>query len=236
MTELLKFLNQHSAALTVLFTAAVTLSTVIYAILTGILVWETRRMREAQTEPKIDISLHPREDWINWIDLEIRNIGLGAAYDIQFTVTAETNTPATQAFVAQLVALNMIHRGLRYLSPRRELRTFFTSMADDFEAKSTARFRIHAKYQNASKKTYEDTYVLDFSEMVGLHQLGEPPMYRIASSLEAVQCQLQQVMGSGRQRVNAFTSDDRQQDREQLEQTGREVRSRQTPPDETRHE
>ncbi len=74
---MLEFLNKNAGALTVIFTAVVTLSTVVYAILTAALVKETRRMRQAQTEPKIEITLRPSDEWINLIRLHLKNIGLG---------------------------------------------------------------------------------------------------------------------------------------------------------------
>ncbi len=45
MNEILDFLNENAGALTVIFTAVVTLSTVAYATLTRVLVSETRKMR-----------------------------------------------------------------------------------------------------------------------------------------------------------------------------------------------
>lgn len=56
-SEVLDFLNKNSGALTVLFTAVVTISTVIYSVLTGKLVSETKRMRRVQTEPKIEVTI-----------------------------------------------------------------------------------------------------------------------------------------------------------------------------------
>ncbi len=82
--NLIQFLNQNSGALTVLFTGVVTVSTVVYAVLTAVLVSETKKMREVQTEPRIEITLHPFESAINIVRLHIKNIGLGPAEDIKF--------------------------------------------------------------------------------------------------------------------------------------------------------
>ena len=57
MNEILVFLNENAGALTVIFAAVVTLSTVSYAILTSVLVSETRNMREVQTEHTIQITI-----------------------------------------------------------------------------------------------------------------------------------------------------------------------------------
>jgi len=47
-----------------IFSALVAVSTMVYAVLTWKLVSETKKMREAQTEPKISVSIQPREEWI----------------------------------------------------------------------------------------------------------------------------------------------------------------------------
>ena len=52
---MLEFLSQNSGVITRIFTGVVTLFTVLYATPTAVLVAETRRMRQAQTEPKIEV-------------------------------------------------------------------------------------------------------------------------------------------------------------------------------------
>jgi hypothetical protein len=85
----LEFLNQNSGVFTIIFSAVVAIATMVYAILTWRLVSETRKMREVQTEPKISITIQPREAWINFIDMVIQNIGLGTAYNIKFKVNTD---------------------------------------------------------------------------------------------------------------------------------------------------
>jgi len=63
LEAMLEFLNQNAGALTVIFTTVVTLSTGVYAILTAMLVAGTRSMRQAQTEPKIEVTIRPRDEF-----------------------------------------------------------------------------------------------------------------------------------------------------------------------------
>jgi ABC-type Na+ efflux pump permease subunit len=58
---MLEFLNQNAGGIMVIFTGVVTLSTFLYAILTALLVAETSRMRQAQTEPRGEVIIKPRE-------------------------------------------------------------------------------------------------------------------------------------------------------------------------------
>lgn len=54
MQQFLDWLNENGGALSVLFAAVVMIATVVYARLTAKLVDETRFLRKAQTEPRID--------------------------------------------------------------------------------------------------------------------------------------------------------------------------------------
>lgn len=71
---------ENQGLVTLIFTAVVTLSTVVYAVLTAILVIETQRMRRAQTEPRLSAYFAPIEEIVNFGHLYIKNIGLGPAF------------------------------------------------------------------------------------------------------------------------------------------------------------
>lgn len=128
----LEFLNQNSGAFAVIFSAIVAFSTVIYAILTWKLVSETRKMRKVQTEPKVSVIIQPREEWINFIDMIIQNIGLGPAYNIKF----EVNPDFEYAKGKFLSELGFMKNGLKYLAPNQKLQFFLTSMTENSEEKA----------------------------------------------------------------------------------------------------
>ena len=102
LAEAIAFLNSSSGALTVLFTAVVAISTVAYAILTWSFVSETKRMREVQTEPKIEITLKPLDFAINIVRLHIRNIGLGPARNVKFTSSVSSGGEEAENLVKDL--------------------------------------------------------------------------------------------------------------------------------------
>jgi hypothetical protein len=54
---IIEIINQNSGLMTLLFSGVVAVSTFFYAILTWQLVSETRKTREAQTEPKIEVRI-----------------------------------------------------------------------------------------------------------------------------------------------------------------------------------
>ena len=75
----------------IIFSGVVAIATVVYAILTWKLVSETRKMRLSQFTPHISIIFEPREEWINFIDLKIKNNGLGSAHNIKFKLLSNLN-------------------------------------------------------------------------------------------------------------------------------------------------
>ncbi|MBI5778974.1 MAG: hypothetical protein HZA49_05915 [Planctomycetes bacterium] len=84
---MLEFLNQNSGAFNLLFSFLVSLATIVYAILTWRLVSETRKIREIQIDPKISINIQPKEEAKSFIEMVIKNIGLGPAYNISFELS-----------------------------------------------------------------------------------------------------------------------------------------------------
>jgi hypothetical protein len=217
--EIIEYLNANSGALTVLFTAIVTFSTVAYALLTWSLVVETKRMREVQTEPKMQIALIPKDFFVSFIDVEISNVGLGPAYDVRFALNPAINCPASQKLCLELQEMNLLKNGMGYFAPKQQIRSFLTSMIEEFENKKAARIDVRISYRSATLKNYADTYILDFSEMVGLSQLGEPPLEKMAKHIESLDRACQRLTsGLHRLNVDVYSNTDREHEAAQRKQ------------------
>ena len=157
MKKIINFLNQNSATI---FPAIVAFSTFIYVIATIILVIETRKMRIAQTEPYIDITYTPRNEWLKLIDIAIKNIGLGPAYDIKFDIMPLTKDEVNIELIEELKEKHFLSSGLDYLSPGQEISSFFTSTNTKFKGKMASRILIKASYKNAVGKNYSNEYMI----------------------------------------------------------------------------
>jgi len=186
---MLEFLNHNSGALAVIFSFVVAFATIIYAILTWKLVSETRRMREVQTEPKVSVIIQPREERINFIDMVIQNVGLGPAYNIKF----EINPDFEYINGKTLSELGFIKNGLPYLAPKQKLQFFLTDMTKNFEEKIKKSFKIKVIYQNGIGKSYEDVYIIDFSQLTGLVHFGDHPLYKIAKEIEEIRKDIHRI-------------------------------------------
>lgn len=195
-----------SEAVGMLFSAIVTFSTLVGSALALLLLRETRKMRQAQTDPKIDVSYEVREEYIAHVDVVVRNIGLGGAYDVRFELAPVAADAETEALLAELIQINFIRSGLRYLSPGQQARSFFTNVSVDYRRKLNCAIKVTARYRNDQGRDFEDEYCIDFSELIGLRRVGEPPLHMMAKSLEALQEDVHALAGAPRGRRSSARS------------------------------
>ncbi len=223
---MLYFLNQNSGAFSVVFTMIVAISTVVYAYLTAKLVGETRRMRWVQTEPKLEVIIRNREEWIGLIQIYVRNIGLGPAYDISFDISAETGGEGAQTLIDDFTKANFFKTGLKYLGPGQGRDSGWSQMNKQFDQKIKSILLFNVKYESVSKKRYQDKFRLDLSEFKGSCQIGKPHLYAIAQNLEKMQKDIHGLAtGSQRIKADVFDSEDRENERKELEECLAEERA-----------
>jgi len=208
--EAVAFLNSNSGALTVIFTAVVTISTVAYAVLTRSLVSETKRMREVQTEPRIEITLSTLDHAINIVRLNVRNIGLGPAKNVCFRSYMVSGGEAAEDLIEEFNRTNFLRIGLKYFGPGHELHSGYTQMTKNADAKIASIFGYDIEYESVTGKKYKDQITIDMSEYKGMYQLGKPNLYAIAKSIEEIQKEFSHVI-SGFKTIHTdiYTAEDR---------------------------
>lgn len=227
MNELIQFLNQNAGALTLLFTAVVTLSTVVYAILTGVLVAETKRMREVQTEPKIEITLKPFESAINIVRLHIKNIGLGPAENLKFKTSVISGGSAAEELLAEFTEMNFFTTGLKYFGPGQEIYSNYSQMTKDYDQKIESIFSFELQYKSVTGSKYKEKTIIDMSEMKGSYQLGTPNLYAIAQSLDKIQRDIGHITsGFKKLKTDIYTHEDRKREHEQRMQHIEEMKEK----------
>lgn len=172
-TALLELLNS---------TTLIAVATIFYAFLTYILVSETGKMRKAQTEPEISITVQPSEWWINYIDMVIENIGLGSARNISFEVISDFECEKGK-FVSDI---GYIKYGLDYFAPKQKLTFFLTNLLDNnnFEEKITKFFVIKVIYHDKTNKLLDHTFKINFNQFEGLIHTEKAPLFIIAENIK----------------------------------------------------
>lgn len=205
LKEIITFLNQNNGVFNLVFSSIVTIATCCYALLTWKLVSETRKMREVQTEPVISVITKPKEEQLNFIDMVIKNIGLGPAYDIKFKIEPDFEWREGKYFSQY----GFMKRGLNYLAPDQEVNFFLTSMIEDGKRKMEDEFELIIIYKNSLRKVYEKKFLFDFSELEGIHKVGRPPLYKISKNLEEISDNFRKVCnGISKLNIVAYTKED----------------------------
>lgn len=224
LADVVAFLNQNAGVLSTVFSGIVMLATVVYAILTASLVKETRHMRESQTEPRIEVTASPREEFVSIIVLRVKNIGLGPAYDVRFKLRGESQSAGESELIQDFSKSQFLGKGLRYLGPGQELRSGFTQMTKNFEGKIKARLIVEASYNSATGKSYKDTIPVYFEEFEGYGTIGTPHLYAIAKAMEKIERNLDHLTtGFRRLRVDTYSEMDRSKEAEEWEQARQEA-------------
>ncbi len=213
------FLNQNAGVLSTVFSGIVMFATVVYAILTASLVAETRRMREAQTEPRMQVTASPREEFVSIVTLRVKNIGLGPAYDLHFTLRGDAQTSGENELIKDFSRSQFLSKGLRYLGPGQELHSGFTEMTKNFAEKIKARLTVEVTYCSATGKSYRDAIPIHFEEFEGYGTIGTPHLYSIAESLKKIEQNVGHLASGFRHlRVDTYTNDDRRREEEEWEE------------------
>jgi hypothetical protein len=219
MSDILDQLNKNSGALSAVFSGVVTVATVFYAWLTAKLVKETRQMREVQTEPRIQVTYRISEHWINFLEISVRNIGLGPAHDIQFKVSGETDLPGTAELIEQLMKLACFQNGLVYLGPNDEYFSFWTSLVEGDQTKMDSRLIVDVTYRSFSGTLYHHDCVINLSDLKGSRRIGQPPLITIAKQLEALAKDIHNITtGLQKTKVDVYTRVDRDEEQRQWEE------------------
>ena len=166
----------------------IAISTIFYVLLTYFLVKETVLLRRENSRPIVTIDISPSERWINFLDLEVKNIGRGIAYDVKFEILDKNNNP----IVKRLNELEFIKNKINYLSPERTIKTFLTSLSSDFDSKIKP-FTIKIKYSNSTKRNFEEEFDINIAMLKGTSQMGENPLYKIANNLDDIKREISNI-------------------------------------------
>jgi hypothetical protein len=233
MESILQFLNANAGALNLLFGGVVAIATVVYAVLTASLARETKKLREVQTEPHVELSFRSRDEFMSLIDIVVKNIGAGPAYDVTFEFSADTGTEGTKSLLASLANLNALSKGIAYLAPRQEISSYWTNLTEQFEDKLAAQVFATSRCKSVGGIEHVRRHTLDLSELKGLTRIGEPPLLKMSRSLEKLQDDVSRLAsGWSKLKVHTYTSEDREAEGKQWEEEREKFRKLQEKPKE----
>ena len=197
-------------------------TTVVYAWITSRMLNETKKMRESQTEPFVFINVQPMERARPILNMVIQNIGPGPAYDLKFKVEPDIMLRTGH----NLSEINLMKQGFKYLAPNQKLECIVAHSIEEAKKKEKTLHYVTVYYKNEDKKTYERTYILDFTEYFGMLYSETDPYKGIIEKLEAIHRDIDNVTrGSGSKvRVIAYTKEEHDEEvRRELEKYDEEI-------------
>ncbi|MEX0739074.1 MAG: hypothetical protein WD071_07015 [Pseudohongiella sp.] len=195
------------------------MSTVVYAFLTFLLVSETRKMRQVQTEPKVSVYFEPFEEYMNFGCLHIKNIGQGPASEIAIELLPGGSKEGAEAFISDFKKVKAVSKGAAYLGPGQEIRSQYSSFVENYQEKIKAIVIANVSYKGATGKRYSDSFRIEFSEFEGAGRLGAPHLYSMAKSLEKIQKDIGNLAtGFSKLKVSMYDHEDREREAKEWEE------------------
>lgn len=164
------FIKDNEHVFTVIFSFVVTLSTVVYAVLTRSLVKETVKLRHAETEPALSVYIKPHDKKIFIFILVIQNHGRGAAKNLTWKFENDMEDFKKRNIDIESVA---IFQGLSYLAPGQRIETLFGTSTGLLDNGGIKPFIIHCSYKNTNDEQREQTFFLNPAEYLGLMRVSE---------------------------------------------------------------
>lgn len=200
------FITANAQLFSIALATIVCVATVVYAVLTYKLVNETRRSREALTEPHIVVYLDKGFAGIHFYDCVIRNVGNGAAYNVRFEILREDLLIDGKE---SLKPLHIFKHGLRFIPPDFEHRFYFASvLGKNFEKAEEAATEVVVNYSTKDGRQKQETFILDFRHLPGLTYLGTPPLEELARSAKKIKEVIERLTTYDGLKVVSTTQDD----------------------------
>ena len=188
--------------LVIWFTGVVAVSTLVYVGFTGWLAWETWKMRQVQTEPRVSVRV--ALDHIHrGLELIICNEGQGTARNVRFTFEGDTTYVMGPLHPKRCLPsdIAVIKNGLQFLEPGETHRFPLGQLRID--GTSHGSWTFHTRYENLSGKQKKDTYVVDFSQFDWMF-FDEIPIVQMARHLDSIRKDLHRLT-EGYAKVQAVT-------------------------------
>lgn len=155
-----------------------------------------RRLADAELDPAITVYLEP--DQLHWtlFDLVIRNAGRGTARNVRFTV--EPDIPVdTDDQDSLLTRMAIFRRGINFMAPLQEIRTFYGSYVQLEKEPITVHVAYDRDTPHRRGRTIRASFVLDVTEFEGLVTVGDPPELLVTKALGQIADDLNKIRQGG---------------------------------------
>ncbi len=179
--------------LQIIFSGLVTLSTIVYSILTWKLVSETRKIRKFQNTPDINIFFERAEADASFVYIVFKNSGLGHAKNVKFEILKDFEFYDNQHF--EIKKKGIIKDGLENFYSNQFYKFFITDLSQKNAEKRDDNIIIQVTYYDIDDSKVIKKFNLSFSGVSGTSVLSPPDNYvgRIAHELKEIKQQLKKI-------------------------------------------
>lgn len=167
----------------IIFSGIVAFSTIIYAALTGYLVFETRKIRVASIQPQICISIVQDQINFNILNLEILNAGHGPAKNIRLVLKNEFEMTDSE----KLSAVGVFQNGIPYMAPSQKIVIRLAVALHDWDNLKTKEIIISTEYKNILNSKITEIFQLRFDHFDGLYDNSDNRLTKITESLGKIE-------------------------------------------------
>jgi hypothetical protein len=180
--------------LQIIFSGVVAGSTIVYAFLTWKLVSETRKTRQFQQTPDINIRLEVSEADAGFLYIIFENNGLGVAKDVKFDIIDDFQYYDHEHY--KLSSKGIVKNGLPYFYSHQIFRYYLTDTSQNQEQKETDYIDVKALYTDTLGRSYDKLFRLQIADIAGETRMSPPETYlgRVAFYLKEIRnimCKLQ---------------------------------------------
>jgi hypothetical protein len=161
--------------LQIIFSAVVALSTVAYSILTWRLVAETRRMREFQITPDINIFFERSEADPSFTFIVFKNSGLGYAKNVKIKIIKDFEH--YDNINQELKSKGIIKNGIESFYSNQSYKFYFTDVSQNHHQKMSDNLLLKTTYYDLNNKMFTKEINLSLFELTGMSVLTPPDSY-----------------------------------------------------------
>jgi len=180
--------------LQIIFSAVVALSAVFYSILTRQLVSETKKIREFQITPDINIYFERSETDASITYIIFKNTGLGYAKNVKFEILKDFTHYDNENH--ELKSKGIIKNGLGSFYANQIYSFYFTDVSQNYDQKISDNLIIKITYHNLNNKKFTKKINLSLFELAGMSVLTPPDSYigMISFELAEIKKLIQKVL------------------------------------------
>lgn len=172
--------------LQIVFSGVVAISAVVYSILTWRLVSETKKLREFQLTPDVNIFFERAEADASFVFVVFKNFGQGHAKNVRFKILKDFDSYDFEHL--QLKDLRLIKDGIETFYSNQMHKYYLTDLSKESEQKRKSNFIIEVSYSSVNNKVVKKEFNLTFADIIGKSIFTPPETYvgRISYELNQI--------------------------------------------------